>query len=58
MQTNPILRLCLQHISFKVRLGIASEVKHATGYQGVLNLSTDFVIVSPEAVKHDLKSDH
>lgn len=57
MQTNPILRPCLQHTLFKVRLGIASEVKHATGYQGVLNLSKDFVIVSPDAVNLRLKSD-
>lgn len=58
MQTNPILRLCPQHTSFKGRLGIPSEVKHATGYQRVLNLSTDFVIVSPKAVNLHFKSDH
>lgn len=58
MQTNPILRLCLQHTSFEVRLGIASEVKHATGYEGVPNLSTDFLIFSPESVKVPLENDH
>lgn len=47
MQTNTALRLCLQHVSFKARLGIASEVKRATGCQGALNLSSDFAIFFP-----------
>lgn len=51
MQTNTALRLCLQHKLFKARLGIASEVKRATGCQGVLHLSSDLAIYFPWGCK-------
>lgn len=47
MQINTALRWCLEHVLFKARLSVASEVKHATGSQGVLNLSSDFAILTP-----------
>lgn len=39
------------------KLGITSEVKHATECQGVLNLSSDFAIFSLEVVKVHVKRD-